>query len=125
MKTNIFWEYLPLMGLIYVCALMLLSLVYLIAKFLLPVFDKMKVGKVKLTLGFYFTTLCFLYMCAPYLVNQTDRQYNSWQIGIPIVSSIIGYIMAYHYGTKQQENQQNNLPTPPNNLPPPNIQTQP
>lgn len=101
MLLNVLYAYLPVLLLGYIVLLMFLSFVFVVAKFITPQFKDFKVGRLKLTLGFYFSTFIFIYLILPFLLlNISDRLFQIWQIGVAVLSPILGAIAGYYF-TKQ------------------------
>jgi hypothetical protein len=95
---NVLYEYLPVVLLGYIILLMFLSLVFVVAKFITPQFKDFKVGRLKLTLGFYFSTFIFIYLILPFvLLHVSDRLFQIWQIGVAVLSPILGAIANYYF----------------------------
>jgi hypothetical protein len=102
MFLNILQDYLPVLVLVFLAFLMFLSLVFGVAKFITPLFKDLKVGRLKFTLGFYFSTFIFIYLVLPFvLANVSDRLFQMWQIGIAVLSPILGSIATYYFSNKQ------------------------
>jgi hypothetical protein len=98
MHLNLFYSYLPIVALGYVVLLMFLSLVWVVARFITPLFKDLKVGRLKFTLGFYFSTFIFMYLVLPFvLINISDRLFQIWQIGNAVLSPVLGAITGYYF----------------------------
>lgn len=80
---------------------MVLATFYIIAKYAMPVFAKVKLGNLKFTLGFYFISFWFLYMCLPFIINISEKVLGIYNNNAQAIAQFAGMVLMFYFGAKQ------------------------
>lgn len=81
---------------------MCMATAYIIARYALPTFVNLKIGKLRGTLGFYFISFWFVYMCIPFLFSFSDKLLGVYNNNAQGISQFVGIVLMFYFGSKQQ-----------------------
>lgn len=89
--------------LIVILAVFVLVFAVVVAKFVMPHFKNLKVGSLKMTLGFYILTFFFFYLTLPYYVKINEAALPLYREGLAGLHTIVGAVVTNYF---------RNAPTP-------------
>lgn len=83
--------------LIVILALFVVAFAWIASNYIIPKFKAIKVGSLKMTLGFYVLSFYFFYLLMPFFIKINENILPLFREGLAGISTLIGVIVNHYF----------------------------